>query len=354
MLYYFYIDKMRDARALIAGLRLCMKGMLLRMEFVTIGGVKIERTCALSPMASVADRAYRLICKSFGASLLTSEMISAKGLCYNSRKTGEMCLIDDSERPYAIQLFGEEPEFMAKAVKIIRAYKPDIIDINMGCPVPKVVNPGGGSALMKTPDLAADLVKAACDEADCPVTVKIRAGWDEGSCNAVEFAVRMEEAGAAAIAVHPRTRRQMYSGFADWSVIAGVKAAANVPVIGNGDIHSAFDCERMYKETGCDLCSLARGSYGRPWIFKEIRDYLEGGTLPTEPSFEERMEIMLRHVRLLISLKGEDVGIREARKNVAWYFKGQKNGAAYRCAAGNLRSLGELEDMVKRAIIDLG
>lgn len=324
------------------------------MEFVTIGNVKIERTCALSPMASVADRAYRLICRKFGASLLTSEMVSAKGLCYNSKKTEEMCLIDDAERPYALQLFGEEPEFMAKAVKIVNAYKPDIIDINMGCPVPKVVNPGGGSALMKTPELAADLVKAACDEADCPVTVKIRSGWDDSCVNAVEFAVKMEEAGAAAIAVHPRTRTQMYSGLADWSVIKAVKAAVKVPVIGNGDIHTALDCERMYKETGCDLCSLARGSYGRPWVFKEIRDYLETGVLLKEPSFEERMEIMLEHVRLLIKLKGEDVGIREARKNVAWYFKGQKNGAAYRCAAGSLSSYTELEEMVKRAIADLG
>lgn len=324
------------------------------MEYITIGNVKIERLCALSPMASVADRAYRLICKKYGASLLTSEMVSAKGLCYNSKKTEEMCIVDDSERPYALQLFGEEPEFMAKAVKIVRAYKPDIIDINMGCPVPKVVNPGGGSALMKTPDLAADLVKAACDEADCPVTVKIRSGWDGSSINAVEFAVKMEEAGAAAIAVHPRTRSQMYSGAADWSVIKAVKAAVSVPVIGNGDITSAYDCKRMYDETGCDLCSLARGSYGRPWIFKEIKDRLKDGSLPAEPSFEERMEIMLSHVRLLISLKGEDVGIREARKNVAWYFKGQKNGAAYRCAAGSLKSYKELEEMVKRAIKDLG
>lgn len=324
------------------------------MEYITIGNVKIERLCALSPMASVADRAYRLICKKYGASLLTSEMVSAKGLCYNSKKTEEMCIVDDSERPYALQLFGEEPQFMAKAVKIVRAYKPDIIDINMGCPVPKVVNPGGGSALMKTPDLAADLVKAACDEADCPVTVKIRSGWDGSSINAVEFAVKMEEAGAAAIAVHPRTRSQMYSGAADWSVIKAVKAAVSVPVIGNGDITSAYDCKRMYDETGCDLCSLARGSYGRPWIFKEIKDHLKDGSLPAEPSFEERMEIMLSHVRLLISLKGEDVGIREARKNVAWYFKGQKNGAAYRCAAGSLKSYKELEEMVKRAIKDLG
>ena len=320
------------------------------MEFVNIGGVKIEKTCALSPMASVADSAYRQICKDFGASFLTSEMVSAKGLCYSSAKTAELCEVLDSQRPYAVQVFGEEPEFIAKGIKIVNGFKPDIIDINMGCPVPKVVNPGGGSALMKTPELAYDIVKAAVAVADCPVTVKIRSGWDDEHINAVEFAVLMEKAGASAIAVHPRTRRQMYMGVSDWSVIKAVKEAVSVPVIGNGDIKSGADCERMYKETGCDLCSLARASYGKPWIFEEIKNYLYGDKSFTEPAIERRMEIMLSHVKAIIDAKGEPTGIREARKNVAWYFKGLKGAAEFRSRAGSLTSYAILEDMAKEAI----
>lgn len=323
------------------------------MQYINIQNVKIEKTCALSPMASVADRAYRTICREFGASLLVSEMVSAKGLCYNSQKTAELCEVTDFERPYAIQLFGEEPEFIRRAVEMVNAYKPDIIDINMGCPVPKVVNPGGGSALMKTSDLAAEIVRAAVSAADCPVTVKIRSGWDDEHINAVPFAVMMEQAGASAIAVHARTRKQMYSGEADWSVIKAVKQAVEIPVIGNGDIKIAEDCKRMYDETGCDLCSLARASYGRPWVFSQIKEYLETGVIPPEPSFSEQMDIMLRHVRLLVSLKGEDVGIREARKNVAWYFKGRHGAAKYRAAAGSLSGVSQLEDMVKSALKEL-
>ena len=206
---------------------------------------------------------------------------------------------------------------------------------------------------MKTPELAAEIVRAAVSAADCPVTVKIRSGWDDEHINAVPFAVMMEQAGASAIAVHARTRKQMYSGEADWSVIKAVKQAVKIPVIGNGDIKSAEDCKRMYDETGCDLCSLARASYGRPWVFSQIKEYLETGVIPPEPSFSEQMEIMLRHVRLLVSLKGEDVGIREARKNVAWYFKGRHGAAKYRAAAGSLSGVSQLEDMVKIALKEL-
>lgn len=322
------------------------------MDYIEIGGVKIEKSCALSPMASVADEAYRLMCKEYGASLVTSEMVSAKGLCYNFERSAELCQMSEAERPCAIQLFGEEPEFIARAVRLLgeRGFKPDMIDINMGCPVPKVVNPGGGSALMKTPELAAKIVRAAVGEADCPVTVKIRSGWDDEHINAVEFARLMESSGAAAIAVHPRTRRQMYSGEADRSVIRAVKEAVSVPVIGNGDIRSAGDCERMYRETGCDLCSLARGSYGRPWIFKEIKSYLSQGIIIPEPNIEERMAVMLRHVELLVRIKGEDTGIREARKNVAWYFRGLRGAPGFRSRAGSVRSIEELRKMAAEAI----
>ena len=306
------------------------------MDHLEIGKVKIERLCALSPMASVADRAYREICREFGASYLVSEMVSAKGLCYSGAGSLELCEVYDSERPYAIQLFGEEPEFMGRAVEIVNRFKPDIIDINMGCPVAKVVNQGGGSALMKTPELAAELVRAAVSAADCPVTVKFRSGWDSEHINAAEFGVMMEQAGASAIAIHPRTRNQMYSGRADWGVIREVKKAVNVPVIGNGDITSGESAKRMYDETGCDLVSLARGSNGRPWVFREIKHYLETGESLPEPSLEERLEIMLRHVDRLIAYKGEAQGVREARKNVAWYLKGIRGAAAFRNESAGL------------------
>ncbi len=317
------------------------------MPEISIGKVKIEQLCALSPMASVADRAYRLMCKEFGASFLTSEMVSAKGLCYSDRKTKELCEVTERERPYAIQLFGEEAEYIARAVKIVEQFEPDVIDINMGCPVPKVVNPGGGSALMKTPKLASDIVKAAVDVASVPITVKIRAGWDEEHINAVEFACLMEEAGAAAIAVHPRTRKMMYSGEADWSIIKAVKQAVSVPVIGNGDIKNGLDAKRMYDETGCDLVSLARSSYGRPWVFKQIKEYLENGVILPEPDVEEKIDVMLRHVGLIISQKGEPQGIREARKNVAWYIKGLPGAAALRAQSGSLNSYNDLLKMVE-------
>lgn len=320
------------------------------MKKIRIGSVEIERTAALAPMASVADRSYRLMCREFGAAYMVSEMISAKGLCYGDKKTAEMCTIADGERPLALQLFGEDAPFVGRAAYMLNRFSPDIIDINMGCPVPKIVGNGSGSALMKLPKTAEDIVRAAVKNAVCPVTVKIRAGWDENSVNAVEFAKRMEQAGAAAITVHGRTRKQMYSGKADWNIIAEVKQAVSIPVIGNGDVDSPAACEKMYRETGCDLVMIGRGSYGRPWIFEEVKHYLETGEIIPEKTVAERMEIMLRHCRMLIDEKGEGQGMREMRHNVIWYVKGLPGAAQLRRECSELNEFSQLEHMAQSII----
>jgi len=316
------------------------------MEFCLGSSIHIPKTAALAPMASVADRAYRLIHKEFGAAYVVSEMISAKGLCYNDRKTAELCEIFEQERPAGLQLFGSEPEFMAEAVKICRQFKPDVIDINMGCPVPKVVSTGAGSALMKNMELAMEIVSAAKSQADCPVTVKIRKGWDDKSINAVEFACAMEKAGADAVAVHGRTRNQMYSGNADWSIIKAVKDAVSVPVIGNGDVCCADDCIRMYEETGCDLVMIGRASYGNPFIFREINAALNGDAY-ISPTLEERLTVMLKHIRLILEFKGEKIGIQEARKHAAWYIKGLYGSALFRARCYSLSSYSEAEQLAE-------
>lgn len=307
------------------------------MDYIKIGNTKIKKTAVLAPMAGVADRAYRILNREFGASYTVSELISAKGLCYNDKKTEELCRITERERPCALQLFGCEPEFIKKAVKIINRYDPDIIDINMGCPVPKVAGNGSGAALMKNMELSAEIVKAAVSEANVPVTVKIRKGWDENSVNAAEFAVAMEKAGASAIAVHGRTKNQMYSGKSDIEIIKAVKEAVSVPVIGNGDVSSLGDCLEMYEYTGCDLVMIGRATYGNPWIFKEIDDYFEGRTF-TPPDLDTRLETMLYHIRLALSDKPEHIAIQEARKHAAWYLTGMYGAAAFRAKCYSLSS----------------
>jgi len=313
------------------------------MKYITIGNVRIEQTAALAPMASVADAAYRIMCKRFGAAYLVSEMISSKGLVYGDKKTAKLCTLLDEERPCALQLFGEEPEFMGRAAKMLSEYRPDIIDINMGCPVPKIVSNGSGSALMKDPARAAAIAAAVVENACCPVTAKIRSGWDKDSINAPELAKMLEQAGVSAIAVHARTKTQMYSGSADLDIIRQVKQAVSIPVIGNGDVKTAQECKEMYDKTGCDLVMIGRGSYGRPWVFEQVRGYFETGELSPEPSSDRKAEIMLMHGGLLCKLKGEEQGIKEMRKNVAWYVKGLKNSARIRGNTDKLFTYSDLE-----------
>lgn len=318
---------------------------------MNIKDVKINGSAALAPMAGVADRAFRELCTEFGAAYTVTEMVSSKGISFNSKKSAELMEISQIERPCAVQIFGDEPMTMAKAAEFAMSYNPEFIDINMGCPAPKISGNGSGSALMRSPFLCGEIVKAVASAVDVPVTVKIRKGWDENNVNAVEVAKICEHNGAAAITVHGRTRNQFYAPPVDWDIIAKVKQAVSVPVIGNGDVTSAKEAEKLMEQSGCDMVMVGRGALGSPWVFKEINDYFNGKTEPFEISVEDKLSIMVRHIRKICEYKTEQIGMREARKHIAWYLKGFHGAASFRNEAGRLTSIQELYDLVKRVYV---
>ena len=313
-----------------------------------IGNVRIENPFVLAPMAGVTDMPFRTLCKEQGAGLICMEMISAKAISFHNKNTIALMKIDPCEHPVSMQLFGCEPELMAEVAKSIEDKDFDILDINMGCPVPKVVNNGEGSALLKNPELIVQIIKSVSSAIQKPVTVKVRIGFENAPVDIVEIARRAEDAGAAAIAVHGRTRQQYYSGTADWDIIRQVKEAVSIPVIGNGDVDSPLKAEALLKQTGCDGVMIGRAVRGNPWIFREMNHYFQTGELLPRPSSEEIREMILRHARAQIALKGEFTGIREMRKHVAWYTAGMRHSAGLRRASNTIESYEALQELLMK------
>ena len=318
----------------------------MNMPELQIGNVKLENDLILGPMAGVTDLPFRLLCKEQGAGLLCMEMVSAKGIMYNNKNTKFLLTIDERERPVSLQLFGSDPDIISEQAKRIEELPFDILDFNMGCPVPKIVNNGDGSALMKNPLLAGEIIEKTARAIQKPVTVKIRKGFDEEHINAVEMAHIAQESGAAAIAVHGRTREQYYSGKADWEIIRKVKEAVKIPVIGNGDVWTPQDAIDMRKQTGCDGVMIGRGAQGNPWIFKQILHYEQTGELLEKPSPQEVTEMILRHAKMQMEFKGEYTGMREIRKHAAWYTAGYKNSAKLRGKINETETYEELKELL--------
>lgn len=312
-----------------------------------IGEVQLANNVFLAPMAGVTDMAYRAICKQFGCGLTYTEMVSAKALYYKSENTRDMMQLDITERPAAIQIFGSDAAVMAEIAAEVQAAGADIIDINMGCPTPKIVKNGDGSALMRNPKLVAEIVQKVSSAVRIPVTVKIRKGWDETSVNAVEIAKIAEQNGAQAVTVHGRTREQFYSGNADWDIIKKVKAALTIPVIGNGDVVSPESAKAMLEHTGCDGVMIGRGAEGNPWIFKRVIEYLRSGLLLPEPTPQEKVQMALYHLAEIIKLKGEEIGVKEMRKHLAWYLKGLYGSAPIKSEVFKLVKASEVTTLLQ-------
>lgn len=319
----------------------------MRMKW-KIGDVEIDNPFVLAPMAGVTDLPFRKLCKEQGAGLICMEMVSAKAISFHNKNTEALMEIDKCENPVSMQLFGSEPELMARVAAETEERPFDILDINMGCPVPKVVNNGEGSALLKNPELIVKIVKSVSSAIKKPLTVKVRIGFENEPVDIVDIAKRVEDAGAAAIAVHGRTRQQYYSGTADWDAIRRVKEAVSIPVIGNGDVDSPEKAKALIKETGCDGVMIGRAVRGNPWLFRELNHYFETGEKLSRPSVEEVREMILRHARMQIDLKGEFTGIREMRKHVAWYTAGMRHSAALRRETNLVSSYEELEKLLGR------
>lgn len=317
---------------------------------MNIGNVFIDGYCALAPMAGVADSTFRLLCKKFGAAYTVCEMVSAKAVTMGDKKSEELMQTEKKEQPFAIQLFGFDPETMAQAAVRALDFCPEVIDINMGCPAPKIVKNKSGSVLMKDPLLAGKITKAVVDAVNIPVTVKFRTGWDDNSKNCVEFAKIIEANGAAAVCVHGRTKEQMYAPPVDIEAIAEVKRNIAIPVIGNGDIFTPEQAKEMYEKTGCDLIMIGRGCLGRPWLFGQINDYMAHGAYAPDPSPEERMEIMLCHAQKICEAKGDKHGICELRKHALWYTKGLNGAARLRNEFSTVSSVEELKVLAQKVI----